>query len=89
MLSYRKTAVLRSAAAMFQIVPDKWYFTVVCRKCGERFAFLDSASPANEIAGGGLRIPQNVGCPMCGHEALYRPDEVQVRQAHTCGFSDE
>jgi hypothetical protein len=66
---------------MFQIVSDKWYFTVVRRKCGERFAFLDAPSPEKEIAGGGLQIPQNpdsLGCPMCGHQALYQPDEVNV-----------
>lgn len=77
---------------MFQIVPDKWYLTVVCRKCGERFAFLDAPSPEKEIAGGGLQIAQNLdllGCPMCGHQALYQRDEVQVRQAHSYGFSDE
>ena len=43
---------------MFQIVPDKWYLTVVCGKCGERFAFLDAPSPEKEIAGGDLQIAQ-------------------------------
>ena len=73
---------------MFQIAPDKWYLTVVCRKCGEQFAFLDAPSPDDQIAGG---VPQNVdslGCPMCGHQASYQADEVHIRQAHSGGFSD-
>lgn len=76
---------------MFQIVPDKWYFTVVCRKCGELFAFLAAPSPEEEIASGDIQIPQTPGslsCPMCGHQALYQPDEMQIRQAHSRGFSD-
>ena len=44
---------------MFQIVPGKWYFTVVCRNCGEPFAFLSAPSPEEEIADDGLQIPQN------------------------------
>jgi len=75
---------------MFQIVAGKWYFTVVCRNCGEPFAFLSGLSPEEEIAGGGLQIPQNadtLGCPMCGHEAVYQPDDMHIRQAHGGGFS--
>ena len=76
---------------MIPIVPGKWYFTVVCRNCGEPFAFLNALSPEEEITADGLCIPQNpepLGCPMCEHEALYQPGEMQIRQAQGGGFSD-
>ena len=76
---------------MIPIVPGKWYFTVVCRNCGEPFAFLGATSREEEIAADGLHMPQNpepLTCQMCGHEALYQPDEMRIRQAEGRGFSD-
>jgi len=48
------------------------------------------ALEVEHIVDGGLQIPQNadtLGCPMCGHEAVYQPDEMHIRQAHGGGFS--
>ena len=65
---------------MFQIAPDKWYLTVVCRKCDEQFAFLDAPSPDDQIAGG---VPQNVnslGCPIADIKRVIRQTKcISVR----------
>lgn len=67
---------------MAETVPGSWYLTVICKGCGEPFAFADAPPPEDVV--GSVRVPSRsvllTHSPPCGHTAEYLPSEMHIRQ---------
>ena len=60
-----------------ELWPDRWYFGVTCRSCGETVAILEDTERGGRAFGVGEVVLGTV-CPHCGADRhLYRSDEVR------------
>jgi predicted RNA-binding Zn-ribbon protein involved in translation (DUF1610 family) len=72
----RKPAPTKPASGKPIIVkPGQDYLAVVCYKCGQLYPIEGSTSPKTpKDPPAGPRVCE---CPFCGHQAVYRPEQVQ------------
>ena len=60
---------------MAVVEPGKTYLGVPCEKCGRGLAFDEAPDDPDE----GVFLPNalDLTCHVCGHRAMYRPEQVQ------------